>query len=100
MYMTFEKAKRLAQENYSTYTDIGKLQSKRVLILDAIRRADSYEAERNGLLKDAVEGGFFKSALTHCTSGIMPRDMWLAHNLKTSLQEADARFKQLTNCSF
>lgn len=95
MYMTYAKAQKLAHENYETYTDIGKLQSKRVLLLDAIRRADSTEAQENGLLQNAFDGGFFVDATTQSSTGFVPRDMFLALNLKTSLREADKRFQQL-----
>ena len=96
MYMTFDKAKKLTQEKYSEYTNIDKLQTKRVLLLDAIRRADSVTAEENGLLKSAFDGGFFVDATTQSTTGFVPRDMWLAHNLRYALSEADKRFKELT----
>ena len=95
MYMTFERAKRLSADIYSRYTDIGQLQKKRVLLLDAIRRADSIAAQENGLLEDAIKGGFFADATTQSSTGIVPRDMWLAHNLKTALSEADKRFHEL-----
>ncbi len=35
-----------------------------------------------------IEGGYFVSARSATTTGMVPRDMWLCNNLQTALDEA------------
>jgi len=93
--MTLNKARALCTENYATYSDIGRLQKKRVMLLDAIRLADSKQAEENGLLEWAFAGGFLAVLASESASGIVPCDLHLLHNLTFALNEADRRFCEL-----
>jgi len=80
LYFTLKQAQELARVNPKNLTDVqlNKAYVKARDYLAIIGRSD---------MKQLAEGGYYASALTDTTKGVVPKDMWLHQNLRTTLSE-------------
>lgn len=84
-YFTLKKAQDLVRTNFKLLSD-EQLQKKFVMLRDFERYTNNTQA----YMEILINGGYFVNASTHASTGLAPKDIWLAQNLKTALDEATA----------
>jgi len=92
-YFTLKQAQELTRVVPKNLTD-NQLQKAYVKARDYLHIINSGDRER------LAEGGYYVSALTDTTKGVVPKDMWLQQNLNTTLTElTEERQKRMTKPS-
>lgn len=89
MYFTLKKARSLITKNLESLTDL-QLQETIVKLRDFHR----YTSDTHLYFDILLKGGYFRSATTHASSGVSPKDIWLQQNLSYKLDVALKERKQ------
>ena len=91
--VTYNSIKDILSLDISAVTDIIKLQEIKIQLIDAWNYLNKHE--EYGLTKDSLERGFILRISCEYATGFRPRDLYMARNVQTKIEEINKRLQQI-----